>query len=159
MTFILVFSTFALVFGCVRWVVNNLSHAPETRRFFVAPWHEGLVAIMPESWTQIIVLLGLPLGFGFLSYACDEPLMTKLSRWLLALCAWALQAAASPIMSMHHCLCGGNDETGWDEALIPGLVVIFVYFCRRLACRRSKVSEPSTASPRATLPDDGRPSP
>lgn len=158
MTFLIVIATFFLNYGFVRWVENNLSHAPDFRRYLVTPLFKAIVAVAPDGWTMMIVLLGVPLGFGYLSYACDEPLITKVYRWLIALCAFSVMAAVSPIMSMHHCLCGDIDQTAWDEVLIPGLVVIFVYYCRRLACRRSKVTGPSFASPPANAGDDAPPS-
>lgn len=161
--FLFVVASWAFTNGFVRWVVNLKGHHPEWHKVFETGGYKLIVAIMPEEAGIMVVMVCLPLGFGFLSYACDESLISKVFRWFYTVVAVTVLLASSPIFAMHSCLCGAAGKGVGKELVLPALSVLFLVTAYRQAHRRWSTPE-ATTSPASEVPaarpsGDGPPSP
>lgn len=160
MAFVFVFTVFFLISGFTAWVRMRANHGPDFEKWMITPGYRAVTAIMPESVSFLVILVCVPTGFGFLSYACDESLVSKVFRWLLSASAFGVMLAVSPLVAIHRCLCGDEDQAVWDEFILPGLSVLFLYFSIRLARKRwPPITSSPSPSPSAMSRGDAPPSP
>jgi hypothetical protein len=148
-----------LILGLCRWVQGNDNHnywMAGSVKMPLQPIFHVLQTIIPESLALLGLLVTVPMAVGYLSYACDESLFTKVCRWLMVLAALGVIAAATPLISFHGCICGsGYDEGwfdhGWDEVFLPGLALLFLAWANRKAHHRwsseAPLADPAPDSP------------
>jgi hypothetical protein len=83
---------------------------------------------------------------GYLSYALDEPLISKVFRWLFISAGFVVTVAFTPLLSAHECLCTGGNGTLFGEFFIPIVCLVFMVG----AVRFSKARRPGTPKPQPT---------